>query len=590
MKSLVALLALLLAPPLGAADGDWFVDVAAEAGIDFVHFNGMTGELYLAETVGAGAALFDYDGDGDLDVYLVQGAMLDDKPIDRAVFAPEHPLPLSDRLYRNDLTIAADGSRTLRFTDVTEESGIAALARGYGMGVATGDYDDDGDIDLYLTNLGPNQMLRNEGPDENGVVTFADATAETGTGDPLWGVPAVFFDYDRDGRLDLFVGNYVDWRIATHKPCYSPMGSISYCSPSAFNPEPDRLFHNEGPSSGPGDGGRTTFSDATLRAKIQAEYGSALGATAADFDRDGWLDFYVANDGRPNQLWMNRKDGSFENMALLAGCSVNEKGQAEASMGVVPGDLDGDGDEDLFMTHLNRETNTLYVNDGTGLFDDRSQESQLGAPSFTNTGFGVGMFDYDRDGVQDLFVANGDVNLIEAQVRAGDELPLRQPNQLFRGRGDGTFEEVSGQAGEFFDLLEVSRGVAVGDVDEDGDPDLLMTNNSGPARLLINRVGDGRPWLGLRLIGGAGPRDMLGAAVELHRDGAPTLYHRVATDGSYASAKDPRVLFGLYRSGGDGSKVTKVVVRWPGGRVEEFPPPPVGAYTTLAEGTGKAVE
>jgi hypothetical protein len=414
-------------------------------------------------------------------------------------------------------------------------------------------------------------MLRNEGPNESGVVSFADATAETGTGDPLWGVPALFFDYDRDGRLDLFVSNYVDWRIATHKPCVSPMGAAGYCSPSAFSPEPDRLFHNEGAGK---------FSDATQRAKIQNEYGSGLGATAADFDGDGWLDLYVANDGRPNQLWMNRKDGSFENMALLAGCSVNEKWQAEASMGVVPGDLDGDGDEDLFMTHLNRETNTLYVNDGTGLFDDRSQESQLGSPSFANTGFGVGLLDYDLDGVQDLYVANGDVNLMEAQVRAGDDLPLRQPNQLFRGLGDGTFEEVSGTAGEVFGLMEVSRGVAVGDVDNDGDPDLLVSNNSGPARLLINQAGDGRPWLGLRLVSGDGPRDMLGAQVALHRDGAPTLHRRVATDGSYASAKDPRVLFGL----AGGEKVTKVVVRWPDGRTEEFPPPPPREYTTLTQG------
>jgi hypothetical protein len=200
-------LALLLPSPAPAAGGDRFVDRAAEAGIDFVHFNGMVGELYFGEMMGQGAALLDYDGDGDLDVYLIQGAMFGDDALENATFAPKHPLPLSDRLYRNDLVIGEDGSRTLRFTDVTQESGLAALARGYGMGVAAGDYDDDGDVDLYLTNLGPNQMLRNEGPNESGVVTFADATAETGTGDPLWGVPAVFFDYDRDGRLDLFVGN-----------------------------------------------------------------------------------------------------------------------------------------------------------------------------------------------------------------------------------------------------------------------------------------------------------------------------------------------------------------------------------------------
>ncbi|HEX6200623.1 MAG TPA: CRTAC1 family protein, partial [Thermoanaerobaculia bacterium] len=490
-------------------------------------------------------------------------------------------LPLSGRLYRNDLEVRPDGSRTLRFTDVTEESGLDRLATGYGMGVATGDYDNDGDVDLYLTNLGPNQLLRNDGPGEDGAVTFSDATAETGTGDPLWGVPAVFFDYDRDGWLDLFVGNYVDWRLATHKPCTSPMGAVDYCSPSSFNPEPDRLFHNRGR----GEDGRVTFEDATTRAKIHTEFGAALGATAADFDRDGWPDLYVANDGLPNQLWMNRRDGGFENNALLAGCAVNEKGQAEASMGVVPGDFDGDGDLDLFMTHLERETNTLYVNDGSGLFEDRSQESRLGMPSFPFTGFGIGLLDYDGDGRQDLFVANGAVLLVQEQVRAGSKLPLAQPNQLYRGGGDGRFEEVTAEAGEVFGLEEVSRGVAVGDVDQDGDADLLVANNAGPARLLINRVGQDRPWLGLRLVTGEPPRDALGARVALHRDGAPTLWARAATDGSYASAGDPRALFGL----GQGAAVTRVVVHWPSGRTEEFPAPPIGAYTTLAEGAGKPV-
>lgn len=551
-----------------------FVDRASEVGIDFVHFNGMSGELYFAEMMGQGAALFDYDGDGDLDAYLVQGTMLGEgKTIADATFPPRHPVPLSDRLYRNDLEVRPDGSRKLAFTDVTEESGIARLATGYGMGVAVGDYDNDGRLDLYLTNLGPNQLLRNEG---NG--RFTDATAKSGTGDPLWGVPAVFLDYDRDGWLDLFVGNYVDFRIATHKPCSSPAGVHDYCSPSAFNPEPDRLFRNRG------DG---TFEDVTRRVGLHTEFGAALGATAADFDGDGWIDLYVANDGMPNQLWLNRagEGGSrrFENGALLGGCAVNEEGQPEASMGVVTGDFDGDGSEDLFMTHLARETNTLYLNDGTGMFEDRSQESGLGAPSWQNTGFGIALLDYDADGWQDLFVANGAVIVIPEQVRAGEAYPLHQKNQLYRGLGKGRFEEVSERSGKVFALSEVSRGVAVGDVDEDGDPDVLMANSAGPARLLVNQVGQDEPWLGLRLVGGDPPRDMLGARVALHRKGARTLWRNARTDGSYASSGDPRALFGL----GDSSAVEKAVVYWPSGRVEEFGDLELGRYTTLREGTGK---
>lgn len=578
-RAAAALFAVLAAGSPGAVLAEeLFVDRAAAAGIDFVHFNGMSGELYFAEMMGAGAALFDYDGDGDLDVYLVQGTMLGEgKGTEDAVLPPRHPLPLSDRLYRNDLEVRPDGTRVLRFTDVTEESGIARIARGYGMGVAAGDYDNDGHVDLYLTNLGPNQLLRNSGDG-----SFSDATEATGTGDPLWGVPALFFDYDRDGWLDLFVGNYVDFRIATHKPCSSPAGARDYCNPAAFEAEPDRLFRNRGP----GPSGRVSFEDVTVRAKLQAEPGPALGAVAADFDGDGWLDLYVANDGQPNHLWRNRRDGTFENTALLAGCAVAADGQPQASMGVVAGDLDGDGSEDLFMTHLARETNTVYLNDGTGTFEDHSRESGLGLPSWQNTGFGAALLDYDNDGWPDLFVANGAVILIEEQVRAGEKLPLRQPDQLYRNLGSGRFEEVSERSGRVFELREVGRGVAVGDIDNDGDLDILVSNNGGPARLLINQVGQDRPWLGLRLVGGEPPRDLPGARVALHREGVRTLWSRARTDGSYLSACDPRVLFGL----GEGAAVKKVVVHWPSGRSEEFPPPPLGEYTTLREGASKAAK
>jgi hypothetical protein len=572
--AILLLAALVLAGP--PARGDVFVDRAAEVGIGFVHFNGMSGELYFPEMTGAGAALFDYDRDGDLDAFLLQGHMLGDKPLAAATFAPAHPLPLIDRLYRNDLEVRSDGSRTLRFTDVTEESGLRSA--GYGMGVAVGDFDNDGWPDLYVANFGPNQMFHNDGDG-----TFTDVTAKTGTDDPRWSVPAVFFDYDRDGFLDLWVGNYVDFRIATHKTCTQSSGAPDYCGPRSYPAVPDRLFHNRG------DG---TFEDTTERSGIGAEFGAALGATVSDFDGDGRVDLYVANDGSANQLWLNRTESGkgsapkLENGALLGGCAVNEAGQPEASMGVVAGDFDGNGADDLFMTHLERETNTLYLNDGTGLFEDRSQESGLALPSWQSTGFGAALVDYDNDGWIDLFVANGAVTLLEDQVRAGEPYALKQKNQLYHNRGGGRFEEVSAAGGKVFELSEVSRGVAMGDVDNDGDSDLLVLNNAGPARLLIDQVGQDRPWIGLRLVDAQGRRDVLGAKVAVFRKGGATIWRRSRTDGSYGSASDPRVLVGL----GDAPAVERIRVEWPSGRVEEWTGVPTGEYTALREGSGKVVE
>jgi len=576
-----------LAASHAAAGEDIFVDQAAATGLDFVHFNGMSGGLYFSEMMGQGVALFDYDNDGDLDAYMVQGTMIGEgKTIADATFPPKYPEPLTDRLYRNDLEVRPDGTRVLKFTDVTEEAGIHAT--GYGMGVIAGDYDNDGWIDLYITNLGPNQLLHNLGPDAQGHVRFEDVTKETGTGDPLWGVPAVFFDYDGDGWLDLFVGNYVDYRVATDKACYSPAGARDYCGPAAYHPEPDRLFHNLGASGAK----PVRFEETTAKAGLAGDFGSALGATASDFDGDGDTDLYVANDGMANQLWLNQGDGTFSNEALLGGCAVNQEGQPEASMGVVADDFDSDGDVDLFMTHLERETNTLYLNDGTGLFEDRSQQSGLATPSWNNTGFGVALIDYDNDGKRDLFVANGAVTLLWDEVAKGDTYALHQRNQLYHNVGknphDVRFEEVTDQAGDFFKLSEVSRGVAMGDVDNDGDDDLLMVNSAGPARLLINQVGQKNPWIGFRVVEelpDGGERDALGAKVEVIRDGAPTVWRVVRTDGSYASSGDPRVLFGL----GGGDKVREVRVHWPDGGVEGWSGLPVGEYSTLRKGKGTPV-
>jgi len=545
-----------------------FVDRAGSTGLDFVHFNGMTGEYYLVEVNGFGGALLDYDNDGDLDVFLLQGQLLGPgKTLAEAVFPPPGPPPLSDRLFRNDLEVQADGTILPSFTDVTEKSGIHAI--GYGMGVATGDYDNNGWTDLYVTNFGSNQMLRN-----NGDGTFSDVTEETGTDDIRWSVPAAFFDFDSDGWLDLFVGNYVDFSFSRRQRCPSPSGAPDYCAPLSYQAVSDRLFRNRG------DGG---FEDVTRRSGIHGEYGNALGVVTADFNGDGRIDLYVANDMSLNQMWINLGDGTFRNDALIAGSAVNEEGRPEASMGVVAGDVDADGDEDLFMTHIDGETNTLYINDGTGLFRDVTDRWELGVASRTSTAFGTAWLDFDQDGWLDLIIANGAVSVLESQLRQGDPYPLKQINQLFHNLGNGRFEEVTDRAGAAFELAEVSRGLAMGDIDNDGDPDVVITNNSGPARLLINQWGAGGNWVGLRLVEPSGQGDVLGTRVAIHRHGQPTLWRRVQVDGSYASASDPRIVAGL----GSSTSIDKIEVFWPGGQVDTWSGVPVGGYITLLRRHGK---
>jgi hypothetical protein len=550
------------------AAAEIFTDRAAETGLDFVHFNGMSGELHFVEHVGAGAALFDFDGDGDLDVYLVQGRMLGERPASEALFPPPAGAPLSDRLFRNDLTVAADGSRSLRFIDVTETAGLTA--DGYGMGVAAGDYDNDGWIDLYVTNWGPNQLWRNRGDG-----TFSDVTESAAVGDGRWGVPAAWFDLDRDGWLDLYVGNYVDFSLTMVTECVTATGAPDYCGPLAYEPQPDKLFRNLG------DG---TFRDVTRPAGMGGELGGALGVVTADFNGDGWPDVYVGNDGLPNQLWMNQGDGTFVNDALLAGCAVNWEGQPEASMGIDAGDVDGDGDEDLFMAHLTGETNTLYLNDGSGLFRDSTRELDLGNPSWGFTSFGTGWIDYDNDGRLDLAVVNGAVRAIEELAAAGDPYPLDQTNQLFRNLGGGSFADATGGAGASFAELEVSRGAAFGDIDNDGDTDLVVTNNAGPARLLINNVGQDAGWVGARLTTEEG-RDALGARLALDRESGPPLWRRSHTDGSYASSNDPRVTVGL------GAEVAGgLALLWPEGGRSRLAALPTGRFLTFLAPAGPAAE
>ncbi len=570
----VVLLSVLTAgvPAQDAVEITPFQDATAGSGVDFIHFNGMSGELYFQEHMGSGAALFDYDNDGDLDLYLVQGDILGPgKTFEDALFKPRHPLPLSDRLYRNDSSTDRAGKHRIVFTDVTKGSGVDRTS-GYGMGVAAGDFDNDGWIDLYVTTYGDNYLLHNQGDG-----TFRDVTERAGTREPRWSVSASWFDYDRDGLLDLFVGNYIDLTFDNLRPCYTPAVVREYCGPLSYEPSPDTLFRNLG------DG---RFEDVSKQSGISSAFGGALGVITADFNGDGWIDVYVANDGTSNQMWINQQNGKFVDDAMFGGTAVNMDGIAEASMGVDAADFDGDGDEDLFMTHLNRESNTLYVNDGEGLFEDMSLATGLAQTSMTFTGFGMGFLDYDNDGWLDIVIANGEVRRIPEQVEAGDPLPLRQKNQLFRNLANGRFQEVSETAGSAFQLKEVSRGIAFGDIDNDGDQDFLITNNNGPARLFINQLGQDQNWLGLRLLGRDGKRDALGARAALLADGEPSLWRRVRADGSYASSNDPRVLFGLGKKTGSQS----ILVQWPDGSREHFADLAPRSYHTLRQGAGIAPE
>lgn len=548
-----------------------FAEVADQVGLDFKHYNGTTGQFYLPEIMGSGAALLDYDNDGDLDVFIVQGSVLDPKnEPGKTLFPWRDSGPPRGRLYRNDLVVGRDGSRQLKFTDVTEKSGIRAT--GYGMGVAVGDINNDGWPDIYICSLGSNQMLLN-----NGDGTFSDVTQKTHTDDTRWSTSAAFFDYDRDGWLDLILVNYVDFSVSNSPTCYANTSARDYCGPRAFRPVGNRLFHNKR------DG---TFEDVTVAAGISKEFGRGLGVVAADFNGDGWIDFYVANDGDPNQLWINQKNGTFNNEALLAGAAVNRDGQAEAGMGVDAGDFDGNGTEDIFVTHLMEETNTLYVNLGNGFFEDRTREAGLALQSARFTGFGTLWFDYDNDGWLDLLVTNGAVRLLEDPTRNNDGNPLAQPNQLFHNTGKGSFIDVSKEAGQAFNHLLVGRGATFGDIDNDGDTDVLISNNNGPARLFLNQVGNRNHWLGLRLVGDKVKRDMLGARVEIRVTRDKTLWRRVRTDGGYCSSQDPRVLAGL----GASSRVEAVRVYWPSGKVEEWKNPPVDRYVTLKEGASPEIK
>lgn len=544
-----------------------FDDVAAEVGLNFVHENGMSGALYFVEPVGSGVALADFDNDGDLDVLLVQGQRL---PLDD--IACDLDGCLRARAFRNDV-IGPDGSTgQLRFTDITEASGLSAT--GYGMGVATGDIDNDGRIDVYLTNFGSNQLWRNIS-DENGI-RFENITEHSGTDDPRWSTSASFSDLDGDGLLDLFVTNYVEYRFENHKVCRMPGGQPNYCGPQSYQGQTDSFFHNTG---------SLQFNDISGPAGLLGSPSSGLGVVVADLDRDGRPDVYVANDMRPNFFWHHLGENSlrFDNIALLSGSAVAMDGRAQASMGLVAGDIDNDGDDDLFMTHLRADTNTLYLNDGRGGFVDASSRSGLAAPSLSYTGFGTVLIDLDNDGWLDIVVANGAVSIIEQQAREGSTYPLAEPNQVFYNRGGGDFIDISQSVGGNLTRLEVSRGLAVGDIDNDGLSDVVLSNNQGPVRLLLNRTMTDHHWLGLRLLTADGKRDALGAIVIATLADGRQLRRRAATDGSYLSANDPRVLVGL----GDQDQAVAIEIQWPDGSTELWRDLAPDRYHTLQAGTGQ---
>jgi len=571
IELIVLVLVLVIPPsalyPVGEksqSDTPLFTDIAKETGLDFVHFNGMSGEFYFPEMTGQGGGFLDYDNDGDMDIYLIQGNMLGPGKTFKDALFPPRDKNLRDRLYRNDLTVDKNGKRTVRFVDVTDKSKLSVTD--YGMGVASGDFNNDGWVDLYITNYGPNRMFFN-----NGDGTFTDVTAKTGTGDDLWGTSAAVFDYDRDGWLDLYVSNYVYFDLVKNKKCFAKSSRRDYCGPSAFKPQKDRFFRNKG------DG---TFEDVTDKVLVKYRPWAGLGVIATDANGDGWLDIYVANDGQPNQLWINDKGKKFRDEALLAGAALNQDGQPEASMGVSAEDFDGDGDEDIFMTHLMGESNTLYVNSGKGFYEDRTIAVGLSAASFPYTAFGTNWIDYNNDGWPDLFVVNGAVLTIESQVRAGDPYPLHQPNQVFRNENGKKFIDVTSQAGKDIAISEVSRGAAFGDIDNDGDIDVLVCNNNGPVRLFRNNTGRQNKWLGLRLVDAKTKRDMLGAGIALKRKGKPAMWRRMRTFGSYCSSNDPRVVFGL----GDSEAVESIEIFWPDGTGETWQKPVPMKYTTLIKG------
>ncbi len=524
-----------------------FVDIAEEAGVLFEHQTGFDGSYWFPEIVGPGAGLLDFDLDGDLDVLMVNGGALSTAA---EVVAPH-------ALYRQE---AAGGFREAAPLPAPQQPS-------YGQGCAVGDVDADGWPDILVTTVGANQLLRNQ---RDG--TFADWTSRSGLVDEGWSTSASFGDVTGDGHLDLYVANYCLWTPAAQLPCRSAKGEPDYCKPQAYEAAPDHFYVNAG------DG---TFVDQSGAAGIHAAYGRGLGVVIEDLNGDGRRDIYVANDGDPNNLWLNQGDGTFVDDGALSGAALNAVGNAEASMGIGVGDLDGDHDWDLFLSHLTGETNTLYLNGGQGLFEDDTESLALGAASMPFTGFGTQLFDADLDGDLDAFVANGAV-VKDADSGRGD-WPYAQRNQFFEWR-DGGFVERQPDRGSWLSEERVSRGAAFGDIDGDGDIDVLVANAGARPNLLRNEHRSAASWwVGFRLESdGANPFG-IGAGVWLAWGaGQVSARQRIARDGSFASASEPRAVF----AGARGQEPAQVHVQWPDGSREVWAIEAVDLDRTLRRGTG----
>lgn len=526
-----------------------FREVAQEVGLSFQHVNGAAGQYYLPEIMAPGVALLDHDLDGDLDVYLPQGTVLGDGTV-----GSRERGQAGNRLFEN--RIVPDGE--LRFVDSTAGSGLDIET--YSMGVAVGDYDGDRYPDIYLTGIGPNHLLRN-----NGDGTFEQAE---GPQDTRWSTSATFFDYDSDGDLDLFFTNFVDFSPRNNKECFAPTGERDYCIPTVYNPVPDRLFRNDG----------ERFTDVTTTSGLGRAFGNGLGVLAADLTADGLPDLYVANDTMENQLWVNTGDGAFLDRAMRAGAAVNADGRVEAGMGIAAEDFDGDGDNDLLMTHNVQETNTLYLNAGNGLFRDATNRLGLGNSSLPYTGFGLAWSDFDHDGVLDVFIANGAVAIMESL--RGSPFPFVQHNLYYRGSPQG-FAALDGAAAWGTVDAQAGRGLATGDLDLDGDTDVVIANCNGPARVYLNQSAS-EDWIRVRLEGARGNSFGLGARVGLCWQGEPCQWRRVHRDGSYLSSSEPAVHFAFPGR----PPPSHIEVRWPSGANEQYPAPARGSVVALEELAG----
>lgn len=526
-----------------------FVNVAGAAGITFQHDNAASEEKYLIETMGSGCAWIDYDQNGLLDLYLVNGART-------KMYQPARPL--RSALYRNN----GDGT----FTDVTTKCGVGAEGL-FGMGVAVGDYDNDGFPDLFVLGYGRCILFHN-----NGDGTFTDVSAHAGVENlGRWASSAAWFDYDNDGRLDLVIANYVDWSPERNFYCGDRgPGMRSYCHPDDFHGEPPTLYHNNG------DG---TFADVSKPSGVGLKGGNGLGVVTFDYDNDGWQDIFISNDHMPNFLFHNNRDGTFREVAYLAGVAVSGDGQFEAGMGTDAADTTGNGRLDLVVAHLDMQLARLYQNMGDQTFDDATFRSKLSYSTYHLSGFGTRFMDYDNDGARDLFMANGHV-LDNIQLYHADT-QYAEPKLMLRNTGLGIFENVSDRLGPDFQLPRVSRGAAIGDFDNDGDLDILVNNVGQAPQLLRNDGGNANHWLELLLIGTRSNRDGVGARVKVSA-GDLDLYEQRKGGMSYQSAQDPRLHFGL----GQRLSINAIEVLWPSGIVTKLSNLKSDQIIAIKEGTG----